>query len=137
MITDSKTNTRRTDAEWLDIINECRTSGLSDHEWCQSHHIASSSFYAAIKRLRSSGKIADCFSGIQPAVPYAQDVVKIAVDSPSGTSLPIISSNTMTAVASGKPIELYLNGAHLSIDNDADPRLLSEILRFLGGSYAG
>ena len=30
-----KKNPRRTDKEWLDLIQECRSSGLSDKCWCQ------------------------------------------------------------------------------------------------------
>ena len=30
-----KRNPRRTDKEWLDLIQECRSSGLSDKCWCQ------------------------------------------------------------------------------------------------------
>ena len=29
-----KRNPRRTDKEWLDLIQECRSSGLSDKCWC-------------------------------------------------------------------------------------------------------
>ena len=44
----------RTEAEWLSIINTCRSSGLSDHEWCMNNDIAPSSFYHAIDRDRNS-----------------------------------------------------------------------------------
>lgn len=43
---------RRTDDEWLNIINECRTSGCSDKLWCQEHNITLSTFYYQIRRLR-------------------------------------------------------------------------------------
>ena len=39
-----KKNPRRTDKEWLDLIQECRSSGLSDKCWCQEHHIHTSNF---------------------------------------------------------------------------------------------
>ena len=32
-------NPRRTDEEWLSLIQECRSSGLSDKCWCEEHHI--------------------------------------------------------------------------------------------------
>ena len=47
-----KRNPRRTDKEWLDLIQECRSSGLSDKCWCQEHHIHTSNFYYQIRRLR-------------------------------------------------------------------------------------
>lgn len=43
---------RRTDQEWLNLIQECRTSGLTDKEWCEQHHIQCSNFYYHIRQLR-------------------------------------------------------------------------------------
>ena len=34
----------RNDQEWLELIQECRTSGLSDREWCQMHSISINTF---------------------------------------------------------------------------------------------
>ncbi len=42
----------RSAEEWLQIINECRRSGLSDREWCEQHDISLSTFYNTISRLR-------------------------------------------------------------------------------------
>ena len=36
---------RRTDQEWMALIQECRTSGLTDKAWCEQHHIQRSNFY--------------------------------------------------------------------------------------------
>ena len=43
---------KRTDQEWLDLIQECRTSSLTDKEWCEQQHIQRSNFYYHIRRLR-------------------------------------------------------------------------------------
>lgn len=40
--------------EWISIIQECRTSGLSDSAWCRKNGIAVSSFYSAINRCRTN-----------------------------------------------------------------------------------
>lgn len=48
----TKRHPRRTDEEWMDLIQECRSSGLSDKSWCEEHHIHTSSFYYQIRRLR-------------------------------------------------------------------------------------
>ena len=48
-----KRHPRRSDEEWLNIIHECRTSGLSDKTWCEEHHIHTSKFYYHIRRLRA------------------------------------------------------------------------------------
>lgn len=48
-----KRHPRRSDEEWLNIIHECRTSGLPDKIWCEEHHIQPSKFYYHIRRLRA------------------------------------------------------------------------------------
>lgn len=49
---DSKKYVTHSCDEWIELIQECRTSGLSDQEWCRQNGISSSTFYAAIKRCR-------------------------------------------------------------------------------------
>jgi transposase-like protein len=38
--------------EQLKLINECRTSGMTDIDWCREHGIAVSTFYYWVKQLR-------------------------------------------------------------------------------------
>ena len=45
-----------TDEELFDLITECRTSGVSDFQWCKKHRIKNSTFYAWIKKLRNKGE---------------------------------------------------------------------------------
>ena len=71
-----KKNPRRTDKEWLDLIQECRSSGLSDKCWCQEHHIHTSNFYYQIRRLRQKAceipePVHSSFSGKQEVVPFS------------------------------------------------------------------
>lgn len=47
----TKKYTRRSDDEWIKIITDCRTSGLSDIAWCREHNIRTSTFYANVRRL--------------------------------------------------------------------------------------
>lgn len=49
---DKPRNTQRTERQWMDIIQECRTSGLGDKDWCEQHGIPISTFYTKITRLR-------------------------------------------------------------------------------------
>ena len=71
-----KRNPKRTDKEWLDLIQECRSSGLSDKCWCQEHHIHTSNFYYQIRRLRQKAceipePVHSSFSGKQEVVPLS------------------------------------------------------------------
>ena len=58
------------------LIMECRSSGLTDYQWCLEHNIKPGTFYNWVKRLRKKG----C-SGIPPAskdrTPVKQEIVKI------------------------------------------------------------
>ena len=45
-------NKRRTDEEWLSLIQQCRSSGFSDHVWCEQNDISINTFYNTVTRLR-------------------------------------------------------------------------------------
>ena len=78
-----KRNPRRTDKEWLDLIQECRSSGLSDmllisqfvtNQICS--HIHTSNFYYQVRRLRQKAceipePVHSSFSGKQEVVPLS------------------------------------------------------------------
>ena len=44
-------NTKNT-TDWMQLLQECRTSDLSDREWCSQNDIPARTFYYHIKRLR-------------------------------------------------------------------------------------
>ena len=50
------------------LIMECRTSGLTDYQWCLEHNIKPGTFYNWVKRLRKKG----CYD-IPPAGSYRQN----------------------------------------------------------------
>lgn len=49
--TKTKRHPRRSDDEWVQLITDCRTSGLSDIAWCRENKIGTSTFYYHIRRL--------------------------------------------------------------------------------------
>lgn len=40
--------------EWMELVIQCRQSGLTDAAWCNEHGISPSCFYNAVTRLRKS-----------------------------------------------------------------------------------
>ena len=46
---------RRSDEEWLGLAMECRTSGMTDKNWCITHKIARSTLSKKISALRGMG----------------------------------------------------------------------------------
>lgn len=47
-----KRATGRSLEEWMELVTECRQSGLTDAAWCNEHGISPSCFYNAVTRLR-------------------------------------------------------------------------------------
>ena len=128
--------TRRTPDEQYQLIMECRSSGLSDYQWCTDHDIKPGTFYNWVKRLRRSS----CYD-IPPAASRGnyslsekQDVVKLEILSeqtaqvPEPEEHPAVSGNIVTPV-----IEISCGTAAVRITNDIAPQLLSQILRTIGG----
>ena len=106
---------RRSANEQYELIMECRSSGLSDQQWCLQHDINPGTFYNWVKRLKAK----KCYD-IPPATgrdgltaSVKQDVVKVEIlPDPSGqiheTAVSAHSTDTeqirpqpLTAQASG------------------------------------
>jgi len=136
-MTQSRAN-RRSQDEWLQLIQECRRSGLSDRTWCEQHGILVSSFYNAVKRLRK--KACD--------IPYISNRRTYALDLTSANKqeavqIDICPDPYPEAVPSAKQmcpavhldnshtIELLMDNVSLKVSNSADPFLLQQIIRML------
>ena len=118
------------------LIMECRSSGLTDYQWCLEHNIKPGSFYNWVKRLRQKGG-----SAIPPAFhgrnPIKQEIVKINLKEPSSPrpeaeaiseSIPYSAS-----VLSEIPvIELFLSGVTVRIPQGTDAAFLEQVLKTLG-----
>ncbi len=128
---------RRSQAEWLQLIMECRNSGMTDRAWCEQHGILVSSFYNAVKRLRKKSCDIPYVSNKKPYVldltSHKQEAVQIdiypeaipdpAVPAPQVTSVPHIDNS--------HTIELMMGDVSLKISNSADPALLQQVIRML------
>ena len=51
-------NKRRTDEEWLSLIQECRSSGLPVKMWCQQAQITPSTYYQRERNVPASAETA-------------------------------------------------------------------------------
>lgn len=117
------------------IIMECRSSGLSDHQWCLEHGIKPGTFYNWVKRLRQKGcsdlPAAAGRSNIKQSL--KQDVVKLDF---SENESPIFEASDMECQShlSEKmqpAIELFMGNSTIRIMNEANPVLLAQTLRIL------
>ena len=74
---------RRSLDDWMELVTECRQSGLTDAAWCEAQGISPSCFYNAVSRLRKRacqipnpiGK-----ASTLDLTSHKQDVVQIAIE---------------------------------------------------------
>lgn len=128
--------TRHTPDEQYQLIMECRSSGLSDYQWCTKHGINPGTFYNWVKRLRKTARydIPPAASCGSYAASEKQDVVKLEIlpDQSEqmlepGTSSPLLDRGIVPVM------EISCGAAVIRITNDIAPQLLSQILGTIGG----
>ena len=118
--------------EWMDLVTECRQSGLTDAAWCNEHGISPSCFYNAVTRLRKkacqipepAGK-----ASTLDLTSHKQDVVQITIepeDSPAEL-LPHAENSSMYLDTS-HTIEIEAKGLLIRMSNDVQPVLLKLLL---------
>ena len=127
---------RRTAEEQYQLIMECRSSGLSDYQWCTEHGINPGTFYNWVKRLRKKA----CYE-IPPAtgrnhykpIPK-QDVVKLEVipEVPE-TVFPGLEKRDLLNPEIRPVVEIQTATLSIKISNDVDPKLLSQVIRSVTG----
>ena len=65
-------STTSNDEHWLNLITQCRSSGLSDRQWCIENGIPVSTFYYHVRALRKKAcevpKVADTAAQKQEVV---------------------------------------------------------------------
>ena len=124
----------------LQLIMECRSSGLTDYQWCQEHGINPGTFYNWVKRHRQ--KACDTIPGAEgrkahPVPASRQEVVRI---DPKQFSMelqePVTQEHTVPMElpsVSSHTLEIELDGAVLRVSNDVSPGLLTQTIRLLKG----
>lgn len=123
--------------EQVRLIMECRSSGLSDYQWCEANGVLPGTFYNWISRLRKAGyAIPDPVS--QPAVPVVQEVVKLPV---AGSTTPANAigfeeQNTSNLSLSfcQAAVEIELGRTIIRLYNGADPHVVQTVLQLIGGA---
>lgn len=137
----AKYNSRRSQEEWLQLITECRQSGLADNAWCEHNNVPPSSFYNAVTRLRKKACVIP-ETAVPPDNAYAldftspQEVVRVDL-CPNPCQQPVSPCKDVpkpaTYLDNSHTIELMMDHFRVKISNAADPELLAEILRILKG----
>jgi transposase-like protein len=127
--------------EQYKLIMECRSSGMTDYQWCIEHDIKPGTFYNWVKRLRKKA----CYD-VPPATGRGryvasakQEVVKLElIDDCAPIELaPVCNRETYlvdNSTASDSAIEISIGSAVIKISNAVDPVLLAQVIKSVGGA---
>ena len=126
---------RRSLEEWMDLVTECRQSGLTDAAWCHEHGISPSCFYNAVTRLRKSAcQIPDPVgkASTLDLTSHKQDVVQIAIE-PEQAAPAVIPDNRTASMYldNSHTIEIEAKGIRIRMSNTVQPMLLKILMESL------
>ena len=118
--------------EWMNLVTECRQSGLTDAAWCNEHGISPSCFYNAVTRLRKKAcQIPDPAgkASTLDLTSHKQDVVQIAIEPETSPAelLPHAGNRSMY-LDNSHTIEIEAKGLLVRMSNDVQPVLLKLLL---------
>ena len=118
--------------EWMELVTECRQSGLTDAAWCNERGISSSCFYNTVSRLRK--KACQVPDPVRKAsnfdlTSHKQDVVQIAIEPETSPAelLPNARNRSMY-LDNSHTIEIEAKGLLVRMSNDVQPVLLKLLL---------
>ena len=130
--------------EQYSLVMECRSSGLSDYQWCQEKGISPGTFYNWISRFRKKGypNIPEPAGRNSVHRAVKQEVVRLEIlpDTPAGSE-PVSAHSAVLSAFSGISeiragdiaMEICAGSSVIRISNQIDPQLLSMVLSRLGG----
>lgn len=111
---------RRSDDEWMAMIQKCKSSGYSDVEWCRLNGIPVSTFYRKLNLLREKAELRDM---TKPVIQQQQDVVEVHFQ--NEITEPQKTVNQEVALC------LHLNGIAVDIFNNATKATMENALNAL------
>ena len=118
--------------EWMELVTECRQSGLTDAAWCNERGISSSCFYNAVSRLRK--KACQVPDPVRKAsnfdlTSHKQDVVQIAIE-PETPPAELVSDKDNSSMYLDNPhtIEIEARGLMIRMSNTVHPSLLKILM---------
>lgn len=121
--------------EQMQLIMECRQSGLSDYQWCQMHDINPGTFYNWISRMKKQGITLPESSGRgRHTSSPVQEVVKLELI-PEEKAVPAAAISPCNAYVSANDVafEVVTHSATIRVFNNTDAQMLENLFRCLGG----
>lgn len=123
--------------EQLKLIMECRSSGLSDYQWCEAHGIHPGTFYNWVSKLRKAGVTLPDSESKHLGTPVHQEVVKVDLVSNPAPSTTIMEQNTrilaMPSTDASVAMEIVMDNSTIRFFNNTNLDLIRTTLQCLGG----
>lgn len=124
-----KRQARRSDQEWFALIQECRSSGMTDKDWCENHQIERSKFYYHIRRLRNKACMIP--DSTDSAIHVKQEIVPVPLTPKTPfRHQPAVTAETWNA-GEETAIRLSIHGFHLEITNAAAGGIIAQTIAAL------
>lgn len=70
---------RRSNAEWEELICDCKSCGLSDREWMKQHHISPSSFYKKLHEIYGEPSNVPVIRKRLPEIAETHEIVEVGI----------------------------------------------------------
>jgi len=123
--------------EQLKLIMECRSSGLSDYQWCETQGIHPGTFYNWVSKLRKAGVTIPDSESKHLGTPVNQEVVKVDLVSNSTSAPTIMEQNTrilaMPDTDASVVMEIVMGNSTIRFFHNTNPELIRTTLQCLGG----
>lgn len=121
---------------WYNLIQECRTSGMSDAQWLKENNIKSPTFYYHVKKLRNKA----CEIPENPCTmrqPEVHEVVPVYLNDITATSTPAINNQNdiHKNYSTDAAIRLQIHDIFVEITNTATQDTIQNTLAALQGLY--
>ena len=108
---------RRSDQEWLALFQECRTSGMTDKDWCEMNGISASSFYNKISKLRK--KNYDILTASKVSTRSVQEVVPLKIVDETSSTYECRNSVASQLAEFVPAVVIHAKNLSIQISNDA------------------
>lgn len=130
-----KQSPSRTADQWIQLITECRQSGLSDAAWCEEHDIPRSTFYNTVSRLRKKACQIPEHSGNITSLDLTapKEPVEIhLVNEPAAHITAPAEQEAVPHIDNSHMIEISIGPATIRVSNGSDPELLQAAVMAVG-----
>lgn len=123
----------RSDQEWITLIQDCRSSGMSDKDWCEQHHIPKSTFYHHVRQLKNSAcQIQERGCKLQTPIQQVVELSFVEEELQSNKSVQMHNGSFVSDEdASVSVITVHIGSITIDITNKAAEDTIKNTLKWL------